>query len=212
MEGGGINYTHYLNIGSTACSKGYESIVVGIKTASDSVAAVDEQFREVILKWTSMICTLICLFWFISGILRFIYMKLRQGTQSSVNCWFCNTTRKVPYTQRNSWTCTSCKQYNGFTSDGGYNKRIIAQFIEVVSPPAIPRGLVNIKNRNKHVRNRTRIATESGLCTQCNLNQELKVFEFASFVPNSEAKFHEELELEKKRKRMEEMFKKLNLN
>lgn len=106
-----LNYTHYLNIGSSVCSKGnskesffelgipffvlsicvqvqfnrslmfsrlgYESIVVGIKTASDSVAAVDEQFGELILQWTYMICTFICLFWFVGGILRFIYVKLR---------------------------------------------------------------------------------------------------------------------------------------
>lgn len=50
---------------------------------------------------------------------------------------------------------------------------------------------------NLRSRTGTRAAAENGLCTQCNLNQELKVFQLASFVPTSEAKFDKELEIEK---------------
>lgn len=51
----------------------------------------------------------------------------RPRIKTSVECWFCRKSTKVEYQQRNSFTCPSCEQYNGFTEDGDYNRRIPGQ-------------------------------------------------------------------------------------
>lgn len=57
-----------------------------------------------------------------------VTFDFRRFRGCRVNCWFCNTDQQVPWSSRDSFVCTQCDQYNGFTADGDYNKRISEQF------------------------------------------------------------------------------------
>ncbi|CAL8106584.1 unnamed protein product [Orchesella dallaii] len=118
-----------------------------------------------------------------------IYRKIRYSIPTRVNCWFCNNNTKVSYPLRETWTCPTCHQYNGFTSDGNYNKRIQAQFIEALNCPI--RGCPAEGYQPK--------PDSNGLCSQCNLNQVLKVFQLSSFVAVNERNYDAEIEAEQKR-------------
>ncbi|KAG8226808.1 hypothetical protein J437_LFUL002854 [Ladona fulva] len=78
--------------------------------------------------------------------------------------------------------CPSCEQYNGFSADGDYNKPIPAQYDECLNKPVLPRKRYLLKNNS------------NGLCWTCNRNQELKMYQLASFSPRNPAKFDEEVE------------------
>ena len=54
-----------------------------------------------------------------------------------VKCWFCPHKQTVKFSQRNSWDCQSCSQYNGFNKDGDYNKEINGQHSEIPVHPKV---------------------------------------------------------------------------
>mgnify|MGYP001436509734 CR=1 FL=1 len=54
-----------------------------------------------------------------------------------VKCWFCPHKQTVKFSQRNSWDCQSCSQYNGFNKDGDYNKEISGQHSEIPVYPKV---------------------------------------------------------------------------
>ncbi|RZC39213.1 uncharacterized protein BDFB_005325, partial [Asbolus verrucosus] len=88
---------------------------------------------------------------------------IRRKFPISVNCWFCNTWTKVHYDDRDSFDCPNCLQYNGFTKDGDYNKIIPEQHDELM-------------NKSTRIKN-NKTAASNGLCTLCNNNQRLKIFQ-----------------------------------
>lgn len=112
------------------------------------------------------------------------FLSVRKRFPVRVNCWFCNTNSKVPYNDSNSWVCVNCTQYNGFTEDGDYNREIPAQYQSRLNPHA------NITDDDKI----SYTAPYNGLCFGCNRNQELKIHQLASFVPEVEENFEEEVE------------------
>ncbi|EFA09679.2 uncharacterized protein LOC103314318 [Tribolium castaneum] len=109
-----------------------------------------------------------------------LYLRIRRKFPISVNCWFCNSWTKVPYDDRDGFDCPTCSQYNGFTSDGGYNKIIPEQHDEFM-------------NKSTRVKSR-KSGASNGLCALCNNNQQLKVFQLAHFVPMNEENYDVEIE------------------
>nr|CAH7721585.1 unnamed protein product [Callosobruchus chinensis] len=143
-----------------------------------------------ILETVSVVVSLLVLFLVLFVVVVNLYFLKRNGFHIRVNCWFCNAWTKVPYSQRNCWDCPSCSQYNGFSEDGGYNKVIEAQHAY---------GFTRIKNNVK-----TEPAT-NGLCTYCNNNQQLKVYQLANFTPLNEDKY--DIEIEHFQKQLEKAYK-----
>uniref|UniRef100_A0A182NCG8 Ima1 N-terminal domain-containing protein n=1 Tax=Anopheles dirus TaxID=7168 RepID=A0A182NCG8_9DIPT len=139
-----------------------------------------------------------------------LYLNLRRRFPARVNCWFCNHDTHVPYDQSNSFVCPGCKQYNGFTADGDYNREIPEQYQQRLNNyhyhhPA------NVTDDDKWdsttVRSGTTgsVHTGNGLCFGCNRNQELKIHQLASFVPEDEDNY--EAEVEEYRKQLEMAYK-----
>jgi hypothetical protein len=110
------------------------------------------------------------------------YVLARPFFKVKVNCHFCNLDSKVPYAETNNWTCSVCDQYNGFQEDGDYNKPV--HHIQSIA--------------NTFVNNlRTQKVAENGLCKACNLNQELKIKQLASFTGDGEEQEEYRLHLER---------------
>lgn len=82
---------------------------------------------------------------------------------------------KVSYSQRNSFICSSCQQYNGFDENGDYNKIIPDQH------DTSDLVLANSCNSN-------------GLCKNCNENQQRKILQLARFSPINEDNYDVEIE------------------
>ena len=97
-----------------------------------------------------------------------------------VNCWFCNQDVSVRYDERNTFTCPSCFQYNGFTSDGDYNRDIPQMYDASLNPPVNRR--VNAIGESRHP-----------LCPKCRHEQSLLIQKIAAFEPTSDQTFHKEL-------------------
>jgi len=94
-----------------------------------------------------------------------LYRAMRPKFPVTVNCHFCNIDTQVRYDERNSWTCDHCQQYNGFTTEGDYNRQV---------------GVEEVRAR--FVKEQVRMEeTDNGLCRGCNLNQQLKVSQLASY-------------------------------
>ncbi|XP_076451710.1 uncharacterized protein LOC143287541 isoform X2 [Babylonia areolata] len=108
------------------------------------------------------------------------YRILRPLFTVQVNCWFCNHDTQVPFGNRNCWDCPHCEQYNGFTTDGDYNKPVPAQYMEDINHP--------INCRPAEFLTRCQF-----LCPTCQRNQLLKVKQLAAFEPLNEATYDEEL-------------------
>ncbi|XP_052227400.1 transmembrane protein 201-like isoform X2 [Dreissena polymorpha] len=98
-----------------------------------------------------------------------------------VSCWFCGASTSLPYTQRNSWDCPKCEQYNGFEKDGSYNKAIVAQYDESYNRP------INCKKAEF-------LGGHDLLCDKCCQNQLLKVKQLANFTPYNEKSYDCEVE------------------
>jgi hypothetical protein len=90
----------------------------------------------------------------------------------------------VAYDDCNSWTCKNCDQYNGFNEDGDYNKEIPAQFFSRLNPKP------NVTDDEKVAYTEPK----NGLCKACNRNQELKIHQLATFVPENENNYDKEIE------------------
>ncbi|XP_072393073.1 uncharacterized protein [Diabrotica undecimpunctata] len=121
-------------------------------------------------------------------LLTIYYMK-KNEFYTKVNCWFCNTSSSVLYKDRNSFECIHCTQYNGFKEDGSYNKVIKAQ---------------HDISGTKFTSQKTEYY-ENGLCTYCNNNQQLKIYQLAKFTPINEDNY--DIEVEHFRKQLEKAYK-----
>ncbi|XP_055524470.1 uncharacterized protein LOC129718081 [Wyeomyia smithii] len=124
-----------------------------------------------------------------------LFISLRKRFPVWVNCWFCNQDSKVPYDSSNSWVCPSCTQYNGFTEDGDYNREIPEQYQCRSNPHA------NITDDDKI----NYSVPYNGLCFGCNRNQELKIHQLASFVPEVEENY--DIEVEEYQRQLEQTYK-----
>lgn len=89
------------------------------------------------------------------------FYNFRKRFPITVNCWFCNFNTKVPYNNQNSFSCPACKQYNGFTTDGEYNRDIPEQHY----------SKLNASNSNYCQKADLRLTAHNGLCDACNRNQ-----------------------------------------
>ncbi|WAR15193.1 TM201-like protein, partial [Mya arenaria] len=105
----------------------------------------------------------------------------RPRFPARVNCWFCGVKSSVPYSNRNSWDCSKCEQYNGFDKDGNYNKPILAQYDEKLNRP--------FKCKEAEF-----LGGHDLLCDRCSQNQLLKVKQLANFTPYDEKNFNAEVE------------------
>ncbi|CAH0382080.1 unnamed protein product [Bemisia tabaci] len=132
---------------------------------NDTVLSVIK--NPVFLQSCLVACVSIALLWIALKTFKF----LRSQFPTSVNCWFCNSYSKVPVENKNSWHCEVCQQYNGFAEDGGYNKVIPEQHYESLNPDFAEKTIPSP------------ISSSNGLCRNCNLNQELKRAQLASFEP-----------------------------
>ncbi|BFG01407.1 uncharacterized protein DMAD_01165 [Drosophila madeirensis] len=146
--------------------------------------------------------------------LKRVYENIRSRYNATVNCWFCNQNSRVPYVQRNSWTCPQCEQYNGFTKDGDYNRDMLSQRDTSASS----------SQKHSSSRETTNICANSyypdavagsafamqqtpgnGLCDQCNEAQRLKIEKLSQFEPKHESRFDRELKVYKEQ--LEQQFR-----
>lgn len=108
----------------------------------------------------------------------------RKRFPYTVNCWFCNASTRVPYINLNSFNCSSCSQYNGFTTTGDYNRVIPEQHY----------SKLNLSRTNFCERTELQKLTHNGLCEGCNRNQEMKIIQLANFKPRCDSRYDEEVE------------------
>jgi len=121
----------------------------------------------------------------VAGLATF-YRLARPHFSIRVNCHFCNQDSRVPYSQSNSFTCARCDQYNGWDSEGDYNKQL---------------DMGGTARQCRYVREQKGGGTPAnGLCRSCNLNQELKVAQLAKFP-------REGKELEEYRDHLEKVYR-----
>ncbi|RDD38237.1 Transmembrane protein 201 [Trichoplax sp. H2] len=94
------------------------------------------------------------------------------------NCWFCNRNNWVATSQRNSWYCQFCSQYNGFNADGGYNKEInemVNGNHEYADTIVMNRNSSNVKQPA------TPLTMRATLCVECYRKQEIIINQIAKF-------------------------------
>ncbi|XP_052902953.1 uncharacterized protein LOC128310369 [Anopheles moucheti] len=141
-----------------------------------------------------------------------LYLNIRRRFPAKVNCWFCNHDTSVPYDQSNSFVCPACKQYNGFTADGDYNREIPEQYQQRLNNYYYHHPS-NVTDDDKwdsstirsSIGGNGRFLSNNGLCFGCNRNQELKIHQLASFVPEDEDNY--DVEVEEYRKQLEQAYK-----
>lgn len=109
--------------------------------------------------------------------------------KSKVTCHFCNNESSVFIVYKNSWTCQSCNQYNGFNKDGDYNKPIPEMQKEnkktfCLNAPATPKKQVEATNL---------------LCGRCNASQEQKLKDLSNFEATNDDRFDEEYKVYKQK-------------
>lgn len=124
------------------------------------------------------VCVLVC-----AILIKELFTYLRDIIPSSVKCWFCHFETQVHYKSSNSWICPKCDQYNGFSKDGGYNRDIPSQYDSKLNTPTFTQLT---SSSNWSIKNK--------LCYKCNLKQELKTQQLASFVPMNEKNYDKEIE------------------
>ncbi|XP_050539549.1 uncharacterized protein LOC126904505 isoform X2 [Daktulosphaira vitifoliae] len=112
----------------------------------------------------------------------YIYTYVRKFYPITVNCWFCNSNFSVPYENKSEFTCSQCGQFNGFKDDGSYSKEILEQHDEILNND----HFVVSQNNTKENKN--------GLCNRCNIIQEIKIKQLASFTPSKEKYFDKEID------------------
>ena len=101
-----------------------------------------------------------------------------------VSCWFCSNRQTIKFSERNSWICHECDQYNGFNKDGDYNKEIRGQKTDV--PVLMTKKFANSYEATKE-------GSTPKLCDPCNRNQELKMYQLKQFEPDDSNNEDEEL-------------------
>ncbi|XP_068149553.1 uncharacterized protein [Drosophila tropicalis] len=167
--------------------------------------------HNILLTLTASIVPILALI-FVAGLFTYkLYIYIRCRYNATVNCWFCNENSRVPYEERNSFTCPKCEQYNGFTKDGDYNRDMFMQrdtskcsnnsssskSVYYTSTAAAAAGAVSSASAAPPLTN--------GLCDQCNEAQRLKVEKLAQFEPKHESRFEQELTVY--RNQLEEQFR-----
>ncbi|XP_017051284.1 uncharacterized protein LOC108094936 [Drosophila ficusphila] len=136
------------------------------------------------------------------------FISIRSRYDARVNCWFCNGNSRVPYANRNSWTCPQCEQYNGFTKDGDYNRDLTSQRdCSHNSQKNSSHGSSSICANSYYadVLAQNPPAPKNGLCDGCNEAQRLKVEKLSQFEPKNESRFEQELKIY--RERLEKQFR-----
>ncbi|XP_034176199.2 uncharacterized protein LOC117602379 isoform X2 [Osmia lignaria lignaria] len=101
-----------------------------------------------------------------------------------VNCWFCNNNTKIWRQQLNWWMCPHCEQYNGFSKNGDYTYNIPEQY--KTSDEIKRYCTVNQDTSIKKV-------AKNDLCTQCNVNESLKLAKLSDYIPKSERNYEHEI-------------------
>ncbi|KAI8038429.1 uncharacterized protein LOC128254932 isoform X2 [Drosophila gunungcola] len=146
---------------------------------------------------------------FVAGTFLYkLYVNIRSRYDARVNCWFCNGNARVPYANRNSWTCPKCEQYNGFTKDGDYNRDMTSQRdCSIGSQKNSSQGSSSICANSYYadVLAANPPAPKNGLCDPCNEAQRLKVEKLSQFEPKNESRFDQELKVY--RERLEKQFR-----
>ncbi|KAM7538381.1 hypothetical protein Aperf_G00000073910 [Anoplocephala perfoliata] len=106
-----------------------------------------------------------------------------------VECWFCKSLTSVNVKDENSFLCSSCHQYNGFTESGDYNCDLPAQYDAQFNSQVFA-------VHSNSVRGRT---TKSDIfCFTCTQRQAYKIEQLANFEPSNEANWNQELKQFKK--------------
>ncbi|KAK0056351.1 transmembrane protein 201-like isoform X1 [Biomphalaria pfeifferi] len=108
-----------------------------------------------------------------------------SSSEITVNCWFCNENNRITRAEKQSWICSHCEQYNGFTEDGGYNQDLSEQY-NVKDYKTKP--LCSSMDSNE---------TEVLLCKSCSQNQVMKVRQLADFTPFHEINHDQEIDMYK---------------
>ncbi|CAH8294534.1 unnamed protein product [Schistosoma turkestanicum] len=103
---------------------------------------------------------------FIMLIVKFLYWK--------VQCWFCGYTTRASWSRKTSFVCQQCGQYNGFKSDGDYNKVIPSQYIAELNPI------------NFHQVRGTFSSHSDVLCPDCTRNQNIIIQKLSEYNPKDD--------------------------
>ncbi|GAB1602111.1 transmembrane protein 201-like [Argonauta hians] len=111
-----------------------------------------------------------------AGCFILMFKVVRSKFPVRVVCWFCGESASVPFGNSNCWDCPHCQQYNGFKTDGDYNKPIPAQWCAELNYP-----VQCVKQKMT--------ALSNGLCSVCNERQLLKVQQLAVFKPFVESNY-----------------------
>ncbi|KAK6965480.1 transmembrane protein 201-like isoform X1 [Biomphalaria glabrata] len=117
--------------------------------------------------------------------LRNKFLRSISSSEVTVNCWFCNENNRITRAEKQSWICSHCEQYNGFTEDGGYNQDLSEQY--------------NVKDyKTKPLcSSMDSSETEVSLCKSCSQNQVMKVRQLADFTPFHEINYDQEIDMYK---------------
>lgn len=115
------------------------------------------------------------------------------------NCWFCDKFTRVSLFKTNSWTCSECKQYNGFTKDGDYNKEIPEMFARNRSTKEKQNYYTKtiVDRRRSNVLKDAISRNENVLCDTCNRNQEIKLNKLSNYESKNEDTYDFEIEMYK---------------
>nr|CDS17086.1 Heavy metal associated [Echinococcus granulosus] len=128
---------------------------------------------------------------FLCALIYFLYrlLHLYLNRNILVECWFCQSLTTVKVSDRNAFFCFSCKQYNGFTESGDYNRSLPAQYDASLNPRGfiLPRNSSIINNSKSDI-----------LCSLCTQRQAYKINQLARFEPSNEANWDRELSQFKK--------------
>ncbi|XP_027836184.1 uncharacterized protein LOC114118947 isoform X2 [Aphis gossypii] len=112
----------------------------------------------------------------------YVFIYVRKFYPIYVNCWFCNANFKVAFEDRLEYSCIECGQFNGFKKDGSYSKSIPEQHDQRYN-----RAIFSVVQEDFK-------ENKNGLCNKCNIIQEMKVKQLASFTPTKEKYFDREIE------------------
>lgn len=106
-----------------------------------------------------------------------------------VECWFCKALTSVNFKDENSFFCSSCHQYNGFTESGDYNCILPAQYDAQLNSQVY--AIHSDADRSRPVKSDI-------LCGSCTQRQAYKIEQLANFEPSNEANWDQELKQFKK--------------
>ncbi|XP_018645439.1 hypothetical protein Smp_159910 [Schistosoma mansoni] len=103
-----------------------------------------------------------------------ICLAADSSNHEQVQCWFCGHTASTSWSRKTSFVCQQCGQYNGFTSDGDYNKVIPSQFSAELNP-------VNFSKARGTFSSHSDV-----LCPDCTRNQNTIVQKLSEYTPKND--------------------------